>query len=99
MVCIVRGGLKESNMTKLLSLSLFLNKKLRNESVKVENVSKKKKIPVVQVGDVYLFGTYSVLGIKCIVCIKSPNIYLCSINKYYYYYPSFIGDKTEAQNN
>ena len=41
MVCIVRGGLKESNMTKLLSL--FLNKKLRNESVKVENVSKKKK--------------------------------------------------------
>ena len=43
MVCIVRGGLKESNMTKLLSLSLFLNKKLRNESVKVENVSKKKK--------------------------------------------------------
>ena len=98
MVCIVRGGLKESNMTKLLSLSLFLNKKLRNESVKVENVSK-KKIPVVQVGDVYLFGTYSVLGIKCIVCIKSPNIYLCSISKYYYYYPSFIGDKTEAQNN
>ena len=98
MVCIVRGGLKESNMTKLLSLSLFLNKKLRNESVKVENVSK-KKIPVVQVGDVYLFGTYSVLGIKCIVCIKSPNIYLCSISKYYYYYPNFIGDKTEAQNN
>ena len=42
-LCIVRGGLKELDTTKLLSL--FLNKKLRNERVEVENVSKKKKNP------------------------------------------------------
>ena len=51
------GGLKKLDTTKLLSLSLFMNKKLRIESVKVENVSKKKKIPVVQVGEVYLAHT------------------------------------------
>ena len=60
---------------------------------------KKKKIPVVQVGDVCLFGTYSVLAIEYIVSIKCPNIYLCNINKYYYYYPNFISNKIEAQNN
>ena len=82
------GGLKKLDTTKLLSLSLFMNKKLRIESVKVENVSKKKKNPCGP-GWRSLFGTYSVLGIKCIVCIKCPNIYLCSISKYYDYYPKF----------
>ena len=52
-----------------------------------------------QVRDVCLFGTYSVLAIKYIVSIKCPNIYLCNINKYYYYYPNFISNKIEAQNN
>lgn len=80
---------------------------LRNEILKVENVSKKNifctesySSSVVQVGDTDLFSMYSVPGtVLSALYVLSPNIYLQSVSEYYYYYPHFIDEKTEAHSN